>query len=179
MLRCSDDDLLTWETKERGPSWNKAYASSLTLMSYYKPRDSGLSNNFGLISIILLQTRYMATPQVSMFPWLAIKRRKGSTYACIQVRLKKIMKIFDFCVYYLLMIFVTTTKEEENNISFGIILVSFMFVSNSHCIHYKRQHCFFWMSHNTTWPVSSSHYNMWEFPYWLQWEIWAISTSEN
>lgn len=77
----------------------------------------------------------------------------------------------ELCVYYLLVIFVTNTKEEENKISFAIILVSFMFVSNSHRLHYKRQHRFFWMSHNTAWPVSSSHYNTWEFPYWFQWEI--------
>lgn len=39
------------------------------------------------------------------------------------------------------MIFVTNTKEEEENeISFDIILVSLMFVSNSHCLHYKKQH---------------------------------------
>lgn len=44
----------------------------------------------------------------------------------------------ELCVYYLLVIFVTNTKEEENKISFGIILVSFMFVSNSHRLHYKR-----------------------------------------
>lgn len=41
-LSCTGDDLLTGETKERGPPWSKAYANSLTLMSYNKPRDNGL-----------------------------------------------------------------------------------------------------------------------------------------
>lgn len=41
-LSCSGDDLLMQETKEWGPSWSKTYTNSSTLMSYYKPSDSGL-----------------------------------------------------------------------------------------------------------------------------------------
>lgn len=176
MLSYGGDDLLPWETREGDPSWSKAYANS-TLMRYYKPREWS-SNNFRLINTISLGDRHTATPQAQTFLWLAIRRRKGNTCACIQICLKQILKMFDFCVYYLLVILLTTNKKVENNISFGIGLVSFVFVSNSHCLHYKRQQSFFWMPHNTALPASSSRCNTWEFPYSFQWEVWAISTSE-